>query len=149
MLLSELPAHIGRREIEVLRQETGWDASSFALDVVRSAGPGNVILLEIESAQVTELFTGFGVHGVRAESVTAAAVQEMRAYLAAGVPVGEHLADQLLLPLALAGRGGFTTSALDRHATTQIDLIQRFLALPIEVVSLSRGRRQVRLGPPA
>lgn len=48
---------------------------------------------------------GFGERGVPAERVAGRAVREMQAYLDAGVPVGEHLADQLLLLLALAGSG--------------------------------------------
>ncbi len=54
-------------------------------------------------------------------------------YLAAGVPVGEHLADQLLLPFALAGSGRFRCAPLSRHATTNIETIQQFLDVAIRV----------------
>jgi RNA 3'-terminal phosphate cyclase (ATP) len=47
--------------------------------------------------------------------------------------VEPHLADQLLLPMALAGEGSFTTLALATHATTNIDIIRRFLDVPIAV----------------
>ena len=59
------------------------------------------------------------------------AVQAVRRYLAAGVPVEEHLADQLLLPLALAGRGSFRTLAPSSHAKTNLETIARFLDLEI------------------
>ena len=49
------------------------------------------------------------------------------------MPVGPHLADQLLLPLALAGRGTFRTAPLTRHATTNIDVIHQFLDVPVTV----------------
>jgi len=42
-----------------------------------------------------------------AEQVAGAACDEALAYLAADAPVGLNLADQLLLPLALAGQGRF------------------------------------------
>ena len=45
---------------------------------------------------------------------------------------GEHLADQLLLPLALAGRGSFVTTRLTRHATTNMDVIRHFRNVAIE-----------------
>ena len=48
-------------------------------------------------------------------------------YVDADVPVGEHLADQLLLPLALGGGGAYRTLSLSSHARTQIDLLRRFL----------------------
>ena len=82
-----------------------------------SRGPGNVVMIELESEHVAEVFTGFGRRGVRAEDVATQAVCEAQQYLAAGVPVGPHLADQLLLPLGIAayhqtGAGTFRTMAL-------------------------------------
>ena len=69
----------------------------------------------------------------------------MRRYLDAGVPVGEHLADQLLLPLALAGSGAFATLPLSLHAATQIELVPRFLDVRIGVEEEADGRRVVHL----
>ena len=65
--------------------------------------------------------------GLAAETVAERAVGEAKRYLDAGVPVSEHLADQLLLPLAIAGRGQFVTLPLSDHSTTHIELIGRFL----------------------
>lgn len=90
-------------------------------------GPGNALLLEVASEHVTELFTGFGEKGVRAETVAERIVEEVEAYLQAGVPVGAHLCDQLLLPLALAGGGALVTLPLTLHSETQIEVLGRFL----------------------
>lgn len=146
VILSRLPRGIAEREVQRLAQGTGWEPSCFEIREVDSLGPGNAVLLELESEAVTEVFTGFGEVGVRAETVADRAVQEMRRYLAAGVPVGEHLADQLLLPLALAGSGAFTTVPLSLHAMTQIELIPRFLDVRIEVEQEERERCLVRVG---
>ena len=59
------------------------------------------MLIELEAEHVTEVFSGFGQINVRAEDVATHVLDEARRYLAAGVPVGEHLADQLLLPLGI------------------------------------------------
>ena len=95
--------------------------------VTGSHGPGNVVLVTLESDHVTEIFAGFGEKGLRAEIVAGRAAAEARAYLDAGVPVGPHLADQLLLPLALGAGGSFRTVAPTLHARTQADLIERVL----------------------
>jgi RNA 3'-terminal phosphate cyclase (ATP) len=145
VILARLPRGIAEREVQHVIQETGWDPSAFEIRQVDSFGPGNVVLLELESDAVTEIFTGFGEVGVRAETVADRAVQEMRGYLAAGVPVGEHLADQLLLPLALAGSGAFVSLPLSRHATTQIELIPRFLGVRIDVEREKREQCLVRV----
>jgi RNA 3'-terminal phosphate cyclase (ATP) len=64
---------------------------------------------------VTEVFTGFGARGVAVEAVADQAVQAARRYLASEAAVGEYLADQLLVPMALAGGGLFTTLPPSRH----------------------------------
>jgi RNA 3'-terminal phosphate cyclase (ATP) len=61
--------------------------------------------------------------------------------LASGAAVGEHLADQLLLPLALAGGGSFTAEKLNLHARTNIDVIAKFLPAEFEVKRENEGVR--------
>lgn len=58
---------------------------------------------------------------------------EMKECLSAQVPVGRHLADQLLLPLALASGGAVRTLSLPLHARTQIADLRQFLPVPISV----------------
>ena len=103
-----------------------------------SRGPGNVVLIELESESLTEVFTGFGQINVPAEAVAMRVLDEARDYLAAGVPVGKHLADQLLLPLGIGahlgtGGGTFRTMALSLHATTHIEILHRFLDLDAKI----------------
>ena len=129
-----LPRHIAERELDYIGKKMGWDRTQLeAEQSPQSRGPGNVVLIEIESEHVTEVVTAFGEQGVPAEAVAEKAVKEARAYLAAEVPVGEHLADQLLLPLALAGGGSFRTMPLSRHSQTNIEVIRRFLPVNISV----------------
>ena len=70
-----------------------------------------------------------------------------RGYLAAGAPVGPHLADQLLLPMALAGGGKFVTGTTTLHTTTNIDVIRWFLDISIKIQQLQeRMAWQVTVG---
>lgn len=154
-IVARLPKHIGERELQTIRTKSSWPHDRFQLREVRdSAGPGNVVLIELESDAVTEVFSGFGRRGVRAEEVAAAAYRAARAYLEAGVPVGPHLADQLLLPLGISAfqspaRGGrFRTMPLTQHSLTHIDVLQTFLKIPI-AVDEDRGAVEVRIGSDA
>jgi RNA 3'-terminal phosphate cyclase (ATP) len=126
-VVSNLPLSIAERELRVV----GWDDA--AARPVESAGPGNVVMLLAESEHATELVTGFGRKGVPAERVAERALAEMERYLAADVPVGEHLADQLLIPMAVAGGGSFRTLPFSSHATTNAALIERFLPVRFAV----------------
>jgi RNA 3'-terminal phosphate cyclase (ATP) len=144
-LLSKLPRRIGEREVGEAARETGWDPSRFEVREVGALGPGNAVVLEAESEQITEVASAIGERGVPAEDVARRAAHEMRRYLDAGVPVGEHLADQLLLLLALAGSGAFATLPLSGHSLTQIELIPRFL--PVRIGVEEDGERHiVRVG---
>ncbi len=133
-VLSNLPGHIAEREIRVLQKGTNWGESCFSVEQVsNSRGPGNIVIIEIESAKVTEVFTGFGEVGRAAEAVATLALQSYQRWLKAGVPVGEYLADQIMLPLALAGNGSYRTLPLTRHSTTHIELIRQFLGIEVKV----------------
>jgi RNA 3'-terminal phosphate cyclase (ATP) len=127
-LVAHLPRQIADRELAVVRSRLGWSDDELETVVVNgdTPGPGNVLLLEVESERLTEIFCGFGEVGIRAESVAEHAAKEARRYLAAGVPVGVHLADQLLVPLALAGAGSFRTIGLSSHSRTNLDIIRLF-----------------------
>lgn len=143
VLLSNLPDHIADRELEELRRLTSWNPDCLVREQIQAHGPGNVVLLELACDHVTEVFVGFGEHGVRAEVVAKRATEPMRDYLVANVPVGPHLADQLLLPLGLCAwqsdapperrRGSFRTMRLTDHSRTHIAVLQTFLGIPIEV----------------
>lgn len=109
------------------------------------------MLIELESENVTEVFAGFGQIGVRAEAVATRALDEAREYIAAGVPVGKHLADQLMLPFGIGahfggGGGMFRTMALSLHATTHIDILHRFLEIDAKIEEDGRDDVVVRIG---
>lgn len=147
VLLSRLPRHIAERELNVIERKLNWPTERLSIEeVTASPGPGNVVLIEVGSAEVTEVFTSFGQRGVKAETVAVQAVQQAKDYIAANVPVGEHLADQLLLPLALAGRGTFRTMSPTQHTKTNIEVIKRLLdEVTISVEQLDASAWEVRL----
>src|SRR5215468_8277710 len=98
-LLAALPENIAKRELSIVRERLGLDRSMCRIaHIDPSIGPGNVLMIVIESDASVEVVTGFGVKGVSAEDVASAACDEAEKYLRSDVPVGIHLADQLLIP---------------------------------------------------
>ena len=137
--VSELPAHIVERELKVVKLGLGWKKNELrAGDLGVTRGPGNVMTLEIESEHITEVISGIGAKGVRAERVAEGCVAEAKRYVESHAPVGEHLADQLMLPLMLAGGGSYRTLPLTSHSTTQIALLAKF-GVAIKVTPDERG----------
>jgi RNA 3'-terminal phosphate cyclase (ATP) len=132
-IVARLPTHVAEREHAIVQQRLGFAPIECEVREVRQGGPANVLLLEIERAQGRELVSAFGEKGLRAELVAQRACDELAAFLAADVPVGEHLADQLVLPLAVAGAGRFRSAPLSLHATTNIETLRCFLEVAITV----------------
>lgn len=158
ILTAHLPDHVAEREAKTISQHgRGWTPKNVLVQSVPSAGPGNVVFLEFQFEHITEIFTSFGRKGVRAERVANDALKEATSYLEAQVPVGPHLADQLLLPLALSAAqpqtvdgqegGSFLTMPLTQHSLTHIEIIRRFLDVNFTVETLSDLACRVTVSP--
>ena len=101
----------------------------------------------MESKHLIELFSHVGERGVRAEQVAEKVCAEAERYLTSAAPVDEHLADQLLIPMALAGGGSFTTNVVSLHTTTNIEIIQKFLDVSFNVVSQNDKLWRIEVRP--
>lgn len=131
-LLAHLPEHIAQRELQVLQTELHLDHSKLHTHFLYNAkGQGNALLLVVESEYCSEVISGIGRRGLRAEKVAQQVVDDARRYLDAEVPVGQHLADQLILLLVLAGGGSYRTLEPDSHTRTNIDAIRAFTEVEI------------------
>lgn len=127
----------------MVKERLAFRDEDLLLRAPEADGPGNVLLLFAEHTNATEIVSSFGARGVPAERVAESACRELLAYLRADVPVGEHLSDQLLLPLAMAGAGSFTTHTLTDHARTNMRVIQQFLPVRFEVSEPAEGRVRI------
>jgi RNA 3'-terminal phosphate cyclase (ATP) len=146
--VTNLPAHIPQRMASRARNvlaEAGIDAQ-IEPRRLSGAGPGAGVFLFAEYAgpaagpAITAGFTGYGRKGLPAESVAEVACAEFIAHHRSGCPVDPHLADQLLLPMALAepDPGGqdcsrLATSRVSQHLQTNVWAVQQFLATGVIV----------------
>jgi RNA 3'-terminal phosphate cyclase (ATP) len=92
-----------------------------------SKGQGTAVFLWAESENALAGFTALGKRGKPAEEVAADAVTELLAYLESGAAVDCHLADQLVLPLALAATPSrWTTERVTNHLLTSAWVLNLF-----------------------
>jgi RNA 3'-terminal phosphate cyclase (ATP) len=139
--IAGVPLSVAKRELECIGTGMGWDESQLRVrGLPGEQGPGNALLVTLEYEHVTEVVSAFGEKSLRAEAVARQALQQVRHYIASDAAVGEHLADQLMIPLALAGGGGFTTETVSGHAKTNAQVIERFL--PVKFSFGQRARVQ-------
>jgi RNA 3'-terminal phosphate cyclase (ATP) len=128
-IVANLPRHIAQREVDAVASALGCDTEQLRItETKNSPGPGNVVMVEVETSAVTEVFTSFGKMGLSAERVAADVSSQVQAYLATKAAICEHLADQLLLPMAMAGGGSFSTVTASSHARTNMNVIAKFLS---------------------
>ena len=145
--VSRLPLDIAEREAATATRLLGWGADAGAAVELRSPGPGNVVSIVVEAEHVTEVFTAHGERGVAAEQVARSAVRECSAHLATEAPVGSHLADQLIVPMALGGGGRFVTVEPTEHTRTQLALVPRFVGRAPTAIDRGDGTWLVEVPP--
>lgn len=140
-----LPRSVARRELQQLGADLGWGDDQLREAANRqNEGPGNALLATLIYENVCEVFTGFGEKGVSAEQVARDVVREVRAYQVSDAALGPHLADQWALPLALAvwrrgGEASYTCTELTPHATTNFDVIERYLPVQFSTQEIAGG----------
>lgn len=134
-----LPRRVASRELEAVGRLLDWTPEQLITPAVRqNEGPGNALMATLVHEHVTELVTAFGEKGVSSEAVAASLSKEVQAFQRAVGALGPHLADQWMLPLALAVVGtkkpaSFTCTEMTDHATTNIGVIEAFLPVRFEV----------------
>ncbi len=137
-IVAGIPGSVGERELAGVGASMGWGEPQLLMQgLPGEQGPGNALLVTLEHEHVTEVFCAIGEKTVRAELVAKKVVDEARAFMVSGAAVGEHLADQLLLPMALAGGGRFTAASVSQHAITNAEVIARFL--PVDIAFSQEG----------
>jgi RNA 3'-terminal phosphate cyclase (ATP) len=145
--VDNVPTTIGQRELRVLGERLAVPREHLRLVELRGAGPGNAVVVDVVGEHHTEVFSALGERRRSAEQVAEDVLAEVNAFIAADVPVGEHLADQLLIPLALAGGGRFRTSTPTPHTLTNIDIVQRFLPVRFDVVPIGSNVVEIAVQP--
>ena len=122
-----VPVNVAERELAVIGAKLNWDAQQLKIrGLPGDMGPGNVLTITLEYEHIVEVFTGFGEKSRTAESVAQGTLHAVRDYLSHSAPVGEHLADQLLMPMALGGVSAFVTCAPTNHFTSNAGVIAMF-----------------------
>ncbi|GFZ85913.1 RNA 3'-terminal phosphate cyclase [Dyella caseinilytica] len=146
-LVSSISSSVAERELKIVARRLSLSDSAMRLQQIKPPiGPGNALIIRVESEHITECFTAFGERGVSAEQVAERVCEEVQRYIKADVAVGAQMADQLLLPFALAGGGSFTTTAPTDHSRTNASLIEKFLPVNIDFVELRPATWKVEVG---
>jgi RNA 3'-terminal phosphate cyclase (ATP) len=149
--VSNLPAHIPQRicnrAINVLQAE-GLRAKITPLrNTGLSTGAGLFLVARYKRSVAG--FSALGQRGKPSEQVANEACSELLVHHTSGAAVDPRLADQLVLPLALAdGPSSLHTSAITRHTLTVCAVTRQFIPRPITVTAAEGRPGEVIIGAP-
>ncbi len=132
---ANLPEHIGERQRrQALRRLKKHAPTKIETASLEAASPGTFIVLLAEFEHSHYCTFALGKKGKPAERVADEAVDALEGFLASGAVVDRYLADQLLLPLALAaGPSELRTETISQHLLTNAAVIQAFLPVAIDI----------------
>lgn len=146
VLCSKLPEHISQREINAFTAAMALGPLLANVQEVKSQGPGNMLIATVKHSPLTSQFELTGQRGLSAEQLATTLALSIKHWLAANVAVEEYLADQLLLPLAVAGAGQFSTLTPSLHCTTNIEVIRLFGLAKFNLGQTNEQSWNIRLG---
>ena len=135
-VVANLPRKIAERQRDRALQRLRAEGRSAEIELVEADAPGagTFLLLVAETAGIPAAFSSLGERGKPAERVADEAVDALLDFLKAEAAVDPHLADQVILPMALApGTSRLTTSRVTQHLLTTVQLVQQLLGCPVQV----------------
>jgi RNA 3'-terminal phosphate cyclase (ATP) len=131
-----LKSHIAVRMINRARNKlTDLDVPcQFDPERVKGKGPGAFLFLRAEYENVTAGFSSLGEPHKPSEKVAEEACEDFLEHDETGAPATPFLADQLLVPAALArGRSEIRTSRVTKHLLANAHAIRQFLPVDIQI----------------
>ncbi|MEJ2736751.1 MAG: RNA 3'-terminal phosphate cyclase [Anaerolineae bacterium] len=147
---SNLPKHIRVRQERAALQILRSNSVNARLEVrdPPSKSTGTVVFLWAEFVQALAGFTSLGERGKPAERVAEEAADELLDYLHGDAALDPHLADQMVLPMALAaGESQFTTGRVTQHLLTNTWVVNQFFPGRVQVEGEEGGPGRCRVAP--
>jgi RNA 3'-terminal phosphate cyclase (ATP) len=146
--VANLPLSIAERQkkaaMEVLREikiDTDIKVTS-----VSAPSPGTFVFLKAEGGACIAGFSSVGIRGKRAEVVGSEAASAFLQYYHRDGCIDPHLADQIVIYLALApGTTSFTTTAITPHLLTNLAVIKKFLDVQYTVEGQVSGPGRISI----
>ncbi len=136
-----------------LTDEVAQRQAKTAEKILKRYGKIEVIIDELKSRSknttiaITGIFenavccyTNLGERGKRAEVVAEEACEKFIKFISSDAVIDEHMADQILLPLSIAGGiSEFKTPRITNHLLTNIETIKKFIGVDFEIEEFGKS----------
>jgi len=136
LVTCDLPDHVATRASDTLLKELRGYGVPVSVEprALKGGCQGAAVVLVAECENGLGGWTSLGERGKPVERVATEALKEFKKWFSSSAAVDEHLADQLVLPCALAdGVSRWTTPIVTDHLRTVVDIVKRFVSAEIEI----------------
>lgn len=146
VLTSGLPAEVGKRGAAAVEMALRGLPLTVSVRDVPSPGAGAAVVLIAEYEGSRAGFSALGQRGRPMEAVAGEACGALKDWMNTGAVCEEHLADQLVLPAALAeGTSRWTTARVTEHLRTVLWVVPQFLDVEIALTERGDGTGEVTM----
>jgi len=148
ILTSELPDHVGERGKAAVAQGLKGIGRKVEIEIRQrpSLGPGAAVVITAACENGYAGFTSLGERGKPMERVAEEACRDYLRWWQSGAACDEHLGDQLVLPLSLAGgESRWTVPEVTEHLRTVLWTVGHFLPVESQIVGRNDGMHEVIL----
>jgi RNA 3'-terminal phosphate cyclase (ATP) len=131
-----LPEHIAERQLKRALWRLGETEVEPRADMpaIPAQGKGAFVIVTADYENGAACYSALGAIGKPAEKVADEAARDLRRFMDGEAVMDEYLADQLLLPLALArGESQYSTPCVTSHLLTNAEVVRRFLPAEIRI----------------
>ncbi len=148
IVTSGVPDHVADRGAATVEKAMKAVGRPVHMEIRRMPSPGSgaAVILVAKCEGGYAGFTGLGERGKPMEKVAEAPCREFLEWWKTGAACDEHLADQLVLPAALAhGESRWTTPTVTDHLRTVLWVAQQFLPVQATLEEGTTGSALVQL----
>ncbi len=148
--VSSLPMSIANRQRETALRLLEQNKITVEIETlqVTSYSPGTFVFLKSATKDCLAGFSSLGERGKKAETVGEEAAREFLDYFSSHACLDLHLADQIVLYLAVVnGESIFTTSRITDHLLTNLWVIEKFLGIKYSIVGEKGNPGKVNIIP--
>ncbi len=144
ILTSGLPAEVGKRGAAAVETALRGLPLTVSVRDVPSPGTGAAVVLIAECEGSRAGFSALGQRGRPMEAVAGEACAALKEWQTTGAACEEHLADQLVLPAALAsGTSWWTTARVTDHLRTVLWVVPQFLDVEVALWEREDGTGEI------
>lgn len=118
--LSNIKPSVAERELATYKKSCKTHIEFLDHKFSKAKSTGNLLLHSLVFDDYQTCMTILGRQRVSAEAIAKKLADQVNEYMSTGSTLNSFLADQMMLPLLVAGGGEYTTPEITRHAETNI-----------------------------